>query len=165
VNFQAAVELVLKLEGGARIVSHPKDPGGLTKYGISLKAHPELGPAGIRNLTREAAIAIYRKDYWEPLGLDRFAPELALPLFDAAVNLGVSSAARVFQKALVRLGLDLKVDGVLGPKTAAAAGRVPSRSLLAVFLTERLSYYRSLEAYETFGFGWDRRIIEIALAS
>jgi lysozyme family protein len=61
--------------------------------------------------------------------------------------------------------MDVKVDGVLGPKTAAAAVRVPPRSLLAVFLTERLRYYRALETYETFGFGWDRRIIEIALAS
>jgi lysozyme family protein len=99
-DFQAAVRLILELEGGARIVSHPKDPGGLTKYGISLKAHPELGPEGIRKLTKEAAIGIYRKGYWEPLGLDRFPPGLALPLFDAAVNLGVSSAARVFQKGV-----------------------------------------------------------------
>jgi lysozyme family protein len=164
-DFQAAVRLVLDFEGGGRVVSHPKDPGGLTKYGISLKAHPELGAAGIRNLTEAEAISIYRRDYWEPLGLDRFAPELALPLFDAAVNLGVSSAARVFQKTLVRLGIDLKVDGVLGPKTAGAASRISPRTLLAVFLTERLRYYRELETYETFGFGWDRRIIEIALAS
>jgi lysozyme family protein len=164
-DFQAAVRLVLEFEGGGRVVSHPKDPGGLTKYGISLKAHPELGPAGIRSLTEEAAIGIYRKDYWEALGLNRFPPELALPLFDAAVNLGVANAARVFQKALGRLGRDLVVDGVLGPKTVAASKRYPPRTLLSVFLTERLAYYRRLEAYETFGFGWDRRIIEIALAT
>jgi lysozyme family protein len=164
-DFQAAVRLILELEGGARIVSHPKDPGGLTKYGISLKAHPELGPAGIRKLTEKAAIGIYRKDYWEPLGLDRFPPELALPLFDAGVNLGVTNAVKVFQKALKRLGSDLLVDGVPGPKTVAASKRVPPRTLLAVFLTERLRYYRALETYETFGFGWDRRIIEIALVS
>ncbi|MDQ3232263.1 MAG: hypothetical protein M3Q07_10615 [Pseudobdellovibrionaceae bacterium] len=45
-GFQEAVRLILELEGGGRLVSHPDDPGGLTKYGISLRSHPELGAEG-----------------------------------------------------------------------------------------------------------------------
>ena len=45
-DFDKAFELVIGHEGG--LVDHPADPGGLTKYGISKRAYPNLD---IRNLT------------------------------------------------------------------------------------------------------------------
>jgi lysozyme family protein len=162
-DFQDAVRFVLEQEGGGRIVSHPDDPGGLTKYGISLRAHPELGPDGIRNLTEEQAIRIYRAKYWIPLKLSRFSPRLSLPLFDAAVNHGPRAAGHILQEALNRLGADLVVDGILGEKTVAAVRSYSPRRVLSAFLMERLQFYRSLGNYHVFGRGWDRRIIEIAI--
>ncbi|MDQ3233665.1 MAG: hypothetical protein M3Q07_17750, partial [Pseudobdellovibrionaceae bacterium] len=94
-GFQEAVRLILELEGGGRLVSHPDDPGGLTKYGISLRSHPELGADGIRNLTEEDAIRIYLDSYWTPLGINRFPSLLSLPLFDAAVNHGLRKAGKL----------------------------------------------------------------------
>jgi len=164
-NFQDAVKLVLELEGGGRLVSHPKDPGGLTKFGISLRAHPDLEEDGIRNLTQSEAIAIYRSKYWTPLKLSRFSPRLSLPLFDAAVNHGPRKAGELFQQALNRLGADLVIDGVLGEKTVKASKSYSPSRVLAAFLYERLRFYRSLDTYNIFGSGWDRRIIEIAINS
>jgi lysozyme family protein len=164
-DFQAAVELILELEGGGRIVSHPRDPGGLTKYGISLRAHPELGPEGIRNLTKEQAIGIYRAKYWTPLRLSRFSPRLALPLFDAAVNHGIRAAGELLQRALKRLGADLVVDGIMGERTVKAAKSYAPKRVLSVFLVERLRFYRSLETYDVFGAGWEKRIMDIAIST
>ncbi|MDQ3235465.1 MAG: hypothetical protein M3Q07_26950 [Pseudobdellovibrionaceae bacterium] len=152
-GFQEAVRLILELEGGGRIVSHPDDPGGLTKYGISLRAHPELGAEGIRNLTEEEAIEIYRNKYWIPLRLGRFSPRLALPLFDAAVNHGPGSGVRIFQVALNRLGADLVVDGVAGELTVKASKAYSPRRVLAAFLSQRLQFYRGLKTYAVFGLG------------
>ncbi|HHV62978.1 MAG TPA: hypothetical protein GXX51_10120 [Firmicutes bacterium] len=45
-------------EGG--LPEDPRDPGGITKFGISLRSYPSLGADGIRNLTHDQAIAIYR---------------------------------------------------------------------------------------------------------
>lgn len=163
-DFQKAVEFILELEGGGHVASHPRDPGGLTKYGISLRAHPELGPEGIRNLTREQAIDIYRIKYWIPLRLNRFSPRLALPLFDAAVNHGIRAAGELLQKALNHLGAGLEVDGIMGEKTVKAAKSYPPRRVLSAFLVERLRFYRSLDTYDVFGAGWEKRIIDIAIS-
>ncbi|WP_141732397.1 glycoside hydrolase family 108 protein [Oligoflexus tunisiensis] len=164
-DFQNAVRFVLEMEGGGQIVSHPNDPGGLTKYGISLGAHPELGPVGIRNLTEEQAIGIYRSKYWIPLKLSRFSPRLALPLFDAAVNHGPRKAGELLQMALNRLGAGLVVDGIIGGKTVAVAKSYAPRRVLVAFLTERLRFYQGLENFNVFGLGWQKRIIEIAISA
>ncbi len=164
-DFQSAVKIVLELEGGARLSLHPKDPGGLTKYGISLRAHPELGEEGIRSLTEEQAIYIYRRKYWNPLKVRRFSPRLSLPLFDAAVNHGLRKAGELLQEALNRLGADLKVDGVLGEKTVKAAKSYAPKRVLEAFLVERLRFYKSLESYNVFGFGWEKRILKVAISA
>ena len=65
-NFKAAVAIVIDIEGGDKVVNHPDDPGGLTKWGISLRAFPELGEEGIRNLSREGAERLYLARYWIP---------------------------------------------------------------------------------------------------
>ena len=40
----------------------------------------------IRNLTRDQAMKIYRRDYWDSLGCDQFPPAIVIALFDSAVN-------------------------------------------------------------------------------
>jgi hypothetical protein len=52
-DFQRCIDLILAEEGG--LANHRRDPGGLTNYGISQRAYPDLNLAA---LTRETAIAI-----------------------------------------------------------------------------------------------------------
>ena len=80
-TFDTAVTAVLSYEGG--YVNDPNDPGGETNWGISKRAYPNLD---IRNLTRDRAIQIYRRDYWDSLGCDQFPPAIVIALFDSAVN-------------------------------------------------------------------------------
>ncbi len=164
-QFEDAIKIVLELEGGDRLVSFPKDPGGLTRYGISLRAHPELGVDGIKNLTLADATRIYREEYWQPLELLQLPERLSLPLFDAAVNHGSGKAIELLQRSLNKLGSDLIVDGILGKKTISSINRYPVTRVLTSFLAERLEFYHGLETYNIFGFGWNRRIMMIAISA
>jgi lysozyme family protein len=87
--FERAFDFAMEWEGGETITNDPRDPGGLTKWGVALRKHPELTADDIRALTREQASAIYRTDYWNAINADALPPGLALFAFDTAVNCGV----------------------------------------------------------------------------
>ena len=101
-TFDRCVRAVLSEEGG--LSDHPQDPGGLTQYGISRRAYPDLD---IRRLTMDEVIEIYRRDYWNPVHGTDLPASLALLVFDAAVNQGAGTAARLLQKAV-----GVREDGV-----------------------------------------------------
>ncbi len=149
--FRAAVEEVLRHEGGH--VNDPRDPGGETKFGISKRSYPTLA---IADLTRDDAIAIYRRDFWDRLHGDDLPPALALVVFDTAVNMGRERAVRLLQQAL-----DVTVDGVLGPKTISAAALAALPWMVTDYLARRAFVYGSLVTFQTFGLGWMRRTLQI----
>lgn len=91
-SFEWAVKFVLDHEGG--YVNDPSDPGGETKYGISKASYPNVD---IANLTVDQAKAIYRRDYWKPVGAGAQPQDIALALFDFAVNAGVARAQRFWR--------------------------------------------------------------------
>lgn len=93
-EFEGAIKIVLDSEGG--FGNHPQDNGGKTKFGISQKAYPNLD---IKNLTREEAKQIYRRDYWEKSGADKLASPMNLIVFDTAVNMGVGRAREFLKKS------------------------------------------------------------------
>src|SRR5690606_3461871 len=127
-RFLRAVEVVLRHEGG--YVNDPHDPGGETKYGISKRSYPSLD---IANLTREDAIAIYYKDFWQRHNYAQLQDDIvATKLLDMAVNMGPATAHRLLQEALVFLDYDIAVDGIIGPQTIRAANRADPGRLLRV---------------------------------
>ena len=145
-----AGEWILQAEGG--LVDNPNDPGGLTKYGISQAAFPELD---IRALTPEQAIAIYATNYWEPAKCPALPPPLALVHFDAAVNCGVGQAARFLEQAV-----GVTVDGIVGPITIAAAWK--ATDAVEAYFAVREAFYRRLAqanpAEGVFLDGWLNRL-------
>lgn len=80
------------IEGG--YVNNPKDPGGETKYGISKRSYPELD---IKNLTKEQAKTIYKRDYYDKIVSEGMTFAQAAFLTDTAVNMGVGTARRFWQ--------------------------------------------------------------------
>ena len=83
-GFGAAVSHVLTNEGGTTV-----DTGGLTKFGISAKAHPGLD---IANLSQADAVKIYKSEYWDKINGDKLPSALQNTALDAAVNQGVDNA-------------------------------------------------------------------------
>jgi lysozyme family protein len=94
-DFDRCVDIVLRLEGGALITEDAG--GGLTRYGISSKAHPALD---VRNLTEQQAKDIYRTEYWNACGAEFLTWPMSLAVFDCAVNQGVSVAGEIANDAL-----------------------------------------------------------------
>jgi lysozyme family protein len=127
-TFDQAFNVVVGIEAG--YVNDPNDPGGETKFGISKRAYPQLD---IPNLTLDQAKAIYLRDYWHLCKCDELPMDLALAVFDCAVNQGVSTALKVH----------------------AAAGT------LIEFQAERALRYAQLPTFSRYGRGWMRRLFTI----
>lgn len=156
-RFLQAVEVVLAHEGG--YVNDPRDPGGETKYGISKRSYPHLD---IANLTREDAIAIYYRDWWQRYGYGRLQDEaIATKLLDMAVNMGPATAHRLLQEVLVFLGYDIAVDGIIGPQTVGATNKADPKRLLQLLRWRAAEHYYRIAAQRTqsqaFLMGWLKR--------
>ena len=152
-SFQTAVDLIIRQEGGEIVTDDPRDPGGLTKYGISQRAYPALD---IRALTRGEAEALYRKDYWDKVKGDSLPAPLALCVFSCAVNMGCDKATRLLQRAL-----SVQVDGILGVNTLSVANR--TGGAVARFCAEWALAYTGIRNFDVYGRGWLRRVMETAL--
>lgn len=161
-RFRRAVAKLIDLEGGDKVSNHPKDRGGLTKFGISQRSYPTLN---IRLLTRDDAVQIYHRDFWTPIRGDEFASEaVAQIVFEFGVHSGPGTAAKALQRALNGLGRPLAVDGRIGRVTLAAANVVRPAALLEAFRREAAAHYRHLVAIDPtqqeFADGWANRIKE-----
>jgi len=147
-RFNDLVAIVLRHEGG--YVNDPKDPGGETNFGISKKAFPK---EDIKGMTRERAIAIYERQYWNAARCSEIPEDLQPIYFDTAVNAGVVTAIRLLQ-----IAAGIEADGIFGEKTARAAFGVKR----AAYAFERLAYYERLikknPALAKFRKGWTKRV-------
>ena len=110
------LDFIIAKEGG--YVNHPNDPGGETKFGISKRSYPTLD---IKNLTREQAAEIYKRDYFDKVKGDQLPFWLGLMVADFAVNAGVKTSVKLLQKTLVDSGCPLDTDGIFGNATLNAA--------------------------------------------
>jgi lysozyme family protein len=153
-TFDDAFEKVIGHEGG--FVNDPRDPGGETKFGISKRAYPNLN---IKNLTISDAKNIYLRDYWAKLQLDKLPEIIRFDMFDAAVNSGLSLAAKLLQRAV-----KVADDGVIGPGTLAAANAMKPETLDKRINGQRLLFLSDTPNWPTYGKGWVRRVANNLLA-
>lgn len=167
-TFEAAIEIVLRHEGG--YVHHPHDPGGETNFGISQRRYPELD---IPALTREDAVHLYRRDFWNPLYEKIPLQKIADKLFDASINLTHGDtrpyyetdmmAVRLLQQALNDERGTVTVDGKFGAQTLMAVKLLPMPMLVRAYRARLAGYYARLLAAdptrEAFVLGWMRRAV------
>lgn len=156
-RFQQAIAIVLQHEGG--YINIGADPGGETKFGISKRSYPDLD---IRNLTREQAIEIYRRDWWDKLRLGEINDaDLAAKVLDLSVNVGREAGVKLLQRALRAAGKQVTIDGIMGPETLKAANETNPQIVLAALRSEAAGYYRLLVAQNpklrVFEQGWLNR--------
>lgn len=121
-----------------------------TNFGISSMTYPELD---IENLSVEEAKAIYYKDWWVVLGLDKFPSASRFQLFDSAINHGMHNTTRMLQRSV-----SVKDDGKIGPITMKAVQASDLNDLLMGFLAERLDFMTNVSTWGSYGKGWARRI-------
>lgn len=154
-KFEQAVNFILQFEGG--YVFDSNDPGGETHFGISKRSYPNLD---IKNLLIEAAINIYRKDYWLLLRIDEMPAPIRLMVFDCAVNQGVHRAIRMLQGAI-----GVKQDGVMGIMTLMAFRETPIGLIMQNMALLRHQAYAQNPHWHRFGAGWSKRLLQVVLES
>lgn len=168
-KFDWAMTVLLHHEGG--FVDHPADPGGATKWGISLRFYranvkPNATVADIKNLSMHDCRAIYREYFWDPARCDEVKSELlTVKIFDMAVNMGQKRAYRLVQRAINSLQYTpkLTVDGLVGPATLRALNSYTRQDweLLNRIRSEQAAYYERLierrPKLAAFRVGWRRR--------
>lgn len=146
-TFDDAFERLIDHEGG--YVNDPDDPGGETKFGISKRSYPWVN---IKDLSRDTAKAIYKKDFWAPLG-DEAHPAIKFQAFDFAVNSGIQTALRKLQSCI-----GVADDGHFGPVSRKALAAMPVSDVLFLYNSARLEFYAKLTTWDSYGRGWARRV-------
>jgi lysozyme family protein len=138
-NYPACFAFTLKFEGG--YVDHPADPGGATNLGITIgtlskwRGRP-VSKADVKELTKDEAAQIYRKNYWNAINGDALPRGVDLSVWDFGVNSGPSRG--------------------LSADRAAPKGDVVER--IKSINATRFGFVRRLRTWVTFGRGWARRI-------
>lgn len=132
-NYNTSIDFVFQYEGG--YVNHPQDPGGPTNRGITLNTaraywKKDASIADIKAMPKAVAEGIYKTQYADKINFDQILSGLDLCVLDAAVMSGPA-------KALKWLALDNTIDG---------------------YQALRLTFYKSLKIWSTFGKGWTNRL-------
>lgn len=134
-----------------------EDAGGETKFGIAKNANPDVN---IKTLTLKQAMKIYYERYWIPLGCENFDEPLAINVFDAGINHGVTPASKMLQRAV-----GVTADGQIGKVTISATKECNSLVLCDKILKSREDLFRSIVSKKPdqvkFLKGWLSRIASI----
>lgn len=128
-NFSTCLEETLRWEGG--YTNHPLDPGGPTNLGIIQSEYNKYTGTtkSVKEITKEEAINIYHKNYWNACGCDDLPTGLDLCVFDFAVNSGSSRALKLLEQT----------------------------KDINTYMNKREKFLRGLKTFNTFGRGWMNR--------
>jgi lysozyme family protein len=150
---EIAREIVAR-EGG--YVDDPDDPGGATNFGVTIHTMRRLGldlnddgkvtVHDVKKLNADMAVKIFVDHYFIKPKINELPAVLQSSVFDMYVNAG-SNAVRILQRLLVELGLDVNVDGALGPQSVRAsheAFEIAPRFLADAYGIARRNYYYQL---------------------
>lgn len=172
-NFLAAYKQVLKYEGG--YVNDPDDPGGETYKGVARKIHSKWDgwqlvdmqkrqpnfPGNLDgNVELQQKIELfYEVNYWDRLKADSISnDEVAMSIFDFAVNAGVATSA-----SLAQLVVGEKADGVIGPNSIAKINGFDPEHFMAAFTVAKIARYVSIikkrPTSQKYLYGWVRRAL------
>lgn len=132
---------------GHQFTNDPDDPGGPTKYGITLKVLTEYfathdkgivpTAADVEALDLTEAAIIYQKMYWDALGLDGVTePAKATAIFDMSVNCGKTGCTLLVQQAL-----GIQADGAMGDLTRSTVNKIARVDFFFQFIKAIIDHY------------------------
>lgn len=159
----------------------PADAGGITKGGISLRFLKTLGDtdsdgyldgdinqdglvdrADVLGLTDPYIRQLAYRNFWVKMQCDELTDQnVAAKMFDYALNMGPGTSALILQRACRAAQHPVLEDGLIGPKTLAAANASRPDALLVAMRCEGAAIYRMIVArrpdQQAFIRGWLHR--------
>ncbi len=147
-RFNYAVSVVFKHEGG--FSDDIDDPGGATRYGISLRYLKSEGididddgdvdSDDIRKLSLQKASDIYRKNWWLKHRFNEIHDlNLATKLFDLSVNMGARQAIKLAQRCV-----GVKDDGIMGSITLKKLNSLDADDVMNCLRKKAFQFYCDL---------------------
>lgn len=148
---------IVRREGG--FVNDPDDPGGATNHGVTihtmrqlrldLDGNGRIDTADVKALTPAKAAAVYVRHYYTEPKINLLPEPLQASVFDMQVNAG-ANAVKLLQRLLSRMGFACGDDGIIGPRTIAAAqaaaAAAPAHIADAYGIARRNYYYALADA-------------------
>lgn len=162
-NFEKSLAELLKHEGG--FVNHPSDPGGATNLGVTQAVWEDwidraVSEENMKALTPNKVAPLYRELYWDRVKGDKLPAGVDYCVFDAAVNSGVSRAAKWLQTTVGAVA-----DGAIGEQTLKQVLLTNPQMLIDKYSANRLAFLQRLATWPTFGKGWERRVEEVRVTA
>lgn len=164
-NLSKAFRTSMEVEGQGLFVAHPQDPGGATKWGVSLRLARRLGldldhdgdvdADDIRLIDEAAARDVFERVFWRGVRGDELPAGLDLAAADAAFHHGEGAARCLLQRAA-----GVRVDGILGPISLRACAADPVE-VLRRLAGVRGVHMSKLDGWATFGEGWISRLVDV----
>jgi lysozyme family protein len=163
-TYDEALRRLLAHEGG--YTNHPSDPGGPTKFGITIYDYRKYVKANataadVRGMSLDQAKAIYRKRYWDAQRCDELPAGVNYSVFDYGVNSGIGRSGKVLRRIV---GLPDSTPVVTDEVLRAVARRDP-KALVTAINDERLAFLKRLKTWPVFGNGWGRRVADVRSVS
>jgi lysozyme family protein len=145
------IDQIIRDEGGDKFTHDPADPGGATKFGITIPALSDCWKAcgivgkpessDIEKLTYDGAVSFYEWLLKSSKIGQIINEDVRYFVFDAAVHMGVKQATKLLQRAL-----SVNDDGALGPVTLAACPYLDGNKLCRLVGIEQMLFYGRLAA-------------------
>lgn len=160
-TFTKCMPLILASEGSELNLS-PGEPGGASRYGVSVDAltdwnralgRPRANIADVENMTPDLATSIYKKFYADRIRFDELPAGVDYRLLDAAINLGVTGGARLVQ---VALGI-WPVTGKMDDDTVRATFTIDPQTMVRMIGAAWLSKKFESSGWQKSGHGWTNR--------
>lgn len=134
------IDEILNREGGGKFTIDASDPGGATKYGITLDTlawhrKQTVSTDDVRELTELEAREIYRRRFIQDTHFDVFANPLRWVMIDCGVLHGPLNAVKMLQRSI-----GAEPDGKLGPVTITVAQSWDARKLALYVQADRISF-------------------------
>jgi lysozyme family protein len=146
-SFPACFEWLMQNEDAAHSYATVPDVGGDAISGINSASFPSQFKAinALPQSQRGPAVEdFYFREFWNAWYAALNSDDLAMRVFDCAVNQGPGTAVRLLQEAVGACGDPIAVDGEWGPLTVNAANAIDPAFLLAGFQARRAALYQEI---------------------
>lgn len=164
-KIEDSIAYVFQNEGG---YGEPPRIDQPTNMGITLvdlleyRGGENVSVEDLKKLTKMEATEYYRRNYWEPMGLDGLVDQnIATAIFDTGVLHGIHAGVKYAQRVLNILNSPQTVDGIAGPKTISALNAVAREDFIRGYENVVSASYETIIAAkpedEKYREGWETR--------